>query len=48
MEAVTNIRTVASFSNEKKLASFLAETLKKPYSLAFKKGHMSGVAFGFS
>ncbi|KAL4464298.1 hypothetical protein ABPG72_011343 [Tetrahymena utriculariae] len=48
MEAVTNIRTVASFSNEKKLCFFLSETLKKPYKLAFKKGHISGIAFGFS
>lgn len=48
MEAVTNIRTVASFANEKKLSLFLEETLKGPYELAFKKGHFSGIAFGFS
>lgn len=48
MEAVTNIRTVASFSNEKKLSHFLSETLKNPYQIAFRKGHVSGVSLGFS
>ncbi|KAL4426347.1 hypothetical protein ABPG74_006285 [Tetrahymena malaccensis] len=48
MEAVTNIRTVASFANEKKLSQFLDETLVEPYSIAFRKGHISGVLLGFS
>lgn len=48
MEAVTNIRTVASFANEKKLSHFLEETLKNPFDIAFRKGHVSGIALGFS
>ncbi|EDK31467.1 multidrug resistance protein-like transporter family ABC domain protein (macronuclear) [Tetrahymena thermophila SB210] len=48
MESVTNIRTVASFANEKKVSQFYDEKLVKPYEIVVKKGNYSGVAFGFS
>lgn len=43
MESVTNIRTVASFSNEAKICEFYSEKLKKPYEVVVKKGNLSGV-----
>lgn len=43
MESVTNIRTVASFSNEKMLSEFYASKLVHPYNVAFKKGNISGI-----
>ncbi|EDK31811.1 multidrug resistance protein-like transporter family ABC domain protein (macronuclear) [Tetrahymena thermophila SB210] len=48
MESVTNIRTVASFCNEKKLSTFLSEKLVQPLQLVKSKGQISGVFLGFS
>jgi ATP-binding cassette, subfamily B (MDR/TAP), member 1 len=47
-EAVTNIRTVASFGNEQILLGFLNERLKKPESLIVKKANIAGVSLGYS
>lgn len=48
MEAVTNIRTVASFGNQKVLLNFLEDKLRLPEGKIQYKGHVSGVSFGFS
>jgi ATP-binding cassette subfamily B (MDR/TAP) protein 1 len=47
-ESVTNIRTVASFGNEKILLGFLDERLKKPAALIFSKANVAGLSLGFS
>jgi ATP-binding cassette, subfamily B (MDR/TAP), member 1 len=47
-ETVTNIRTVASFGNEKILLGFLNERLKVPAEMIVKKSNYAGLAFGFS
>ena len=47
-EAVTSIRTVASFGNEDILLGFLNERLRKPEGLVRRKSHFAGIAFGFS
>ncbi|KAL4480721.1 hypothetical protein ABPG72_014496 [Tetrahymena utriculariae] len=48
MENVTNIRTVASFWNEKKLSIFLSEKLVQPLQLVKSKDQISGVFIGLS
>jgi ATP-binding cassette subfamily B (MDR/TAP) protein 1 len=47
-EAVTNIRTVASFGNEQILIGFLNERLKKPQSIIVKKSNIAGLSLGYS
>jgi len=47
-EAVTNMRTVASFGREENLMKLYDEKLKIPLQGAIKKGNYSGLAFGFS
>ncbi|KAF2069672.1 hypothetical protein CYY_009009 [Polysphondylium violaceum] len=47
-EAITGIRTVASFTTEKQVLALYKKQLKGPISAGIKKGHISGLAFGFS
>eukprot|EP01132_Coremiostelium_polycephalum_P002116 gene2116-2605_t len=47
-EAITGIRTVASFSTEKQVLDLYKVQLKGPISAGVKKGHISGLAFGMS
>ena len=48
MEAVTNMKTVASFGHDKTLISFLNAKLLIPENLVFKKSMKIGLAIGFS
>ncbi|KYQ92143.1 ABC transporter B family protein [Tieghemostelium lacteum] len=47
-EAITGIRTVASFTSENQVLSLYKHQLKGPISNGIKKGHISGIAFGVS
>ncbi|CAH1238854.1 ABCB1 [Branchiostoma lanceolatum] len=48
VEAVENIRTVASLSMERKFCDLYADKLKGPYQQSQKKAHITGLGFAFS
>ncbi|KAK7047498.1 tRNA N6-adenosine threonylcarbamoyltransferase, partial [Halocaridina rubra] len=48
IEAITNIRTVASLHQEKQFASLYSLALLEPHQKALKKSHLRGGAFGFA
>ncbi|XP_078702922.1 ATP-dependent translocase ABCB1-like isoform X6 [Branchiostoma floridae x Branchiostoma belcheri] len=48
VEAVENIRTVASLSLERKFCTLYADKLKGPYQQSQKKAHITGLGFAFS
>lgn len=48
MEAVTNIRTVFSFGNEKVILEIYSEKVRQPLQLAKEKGIKAGLTMGFS
>lgn len=47
-EAVGQIRTVASFTNEERLLQMYSERLEGPMKLGIRKAHVSGLGFGAS
>jgi ABC-type multidrug transport system fused ATPase/permease subunit len=47
-EAVSQIRTVASFTNEETLFQMYSAKLEDPMRLGVRKAHVSGVGFGAS
>jgi len=48
MEAVTNIRTVASFGNDNIILDIFDKKLVEPIKLTKKKGTDAGIALGIS
>ncbi|XP_035688018.1 ATP-dependent translocase ABCB1-like isoform X1 [Branchiostoma floridae] len=48
VEAVENIRTVASLSLERKFCDIYADKLKGPFQKSQKKAHITGLGFAFS
>ncbi|KAG9442673.1 hypothetical protein H6P81_018527 [Aristolochia fimbriata] len=47
-EAITNIRTVASFNAENRIITHFQEELNKPNKQALVRGHISGFGYGLS
>jgi len=47
-EAISSIRTVASFTNEEKLLAMYSQKLEKPVKLGLRKAQFSGIGFGAS
>ena len=48
MEAISNIRTVASLHKEEKFHELYMSSLNRPHELALKKSWVRGVVFGFA
>ena len=48
MESMINIRTVSSFGYQSSIANKFDGKMEEPYSLAIKKGNVSGLLYGFS
>lgn len=47
-EAVSNIRTVASFCLEDKVLKVYASELDEPARRSHRRGHITGIVYGFS
>lgn len=47
-EAVSNIRTVASFCSEEKVINLYARELEAPSKRSFRRGQAAGILFGVS